>query len=260
MRNIVHTLAFNLYSETEKAVIDLYHRNDHSDFEHVLVDLGFPLEDGDKIPDNIDLSKDRNSSRLQELADQVGSRYLKIENIGVSQNWDMVARLMKVDQGDALICCDPDEIVHTDGWVNALSIALRSTERKYGWVSLTMPEHFPVLTDEKLTKFRVGDIRVWEVKGRLNWAQGAMSGSMIREIGTIPSYSGFPVYGHLETAVMDKMTPLGYTWSILPDFTVSHTDDVPLYRQWKDQIIFGVKKTGQIGFERWLEMKRRGEL
>lgn len=258
MRNIVHTLCFNLVSQVELAVADLYRRNNNSDFIHVLVDVGYPLLDGDKLPNDIAQAKAHNSMMLQETAKRYGSMYLKIENQGVSQNWTQVAHALKIDDGDALICCDPDERVRTDGWVKALGDVIRA-QPLYGWVSLIMPEHFKAIAD-KFTEKMIAGQKVWEISGNLNWAQGAMSGKLIKQMGSIPFLPEYPTYGHLESATLAKMKPLGYTWAMLPEYEVSHTDEVPLYRAWKDQIIFRMKEHGQLSFESWLQMKKDGTL
>mgnify|MGYP001568893692 CR=1 FL=1 len=49
----IYTLSFNLVTEVEKATERLYKQNKHN-FEHYIVDLGFPLVKGDEIPDNIE--------------------------------------------------------------------------------------------------------------------------------------------------------------------------------------------------------------
>ena len=73
MRNIVHTLAYNLVSETEKALENLYRLNDRKDFEHYLVDLDYPTELTDVIPDDIGEAKKRNTEKLKALAAKYGS-------------------------------------------------------------------------------------------------------------------------------------------------------------------------------------------
>lgn len=259
-RNIVHTLCWNLFSEVEKTVEDLYHRNDKKDFIHVLVDLGFPLEKGDEIPDNIEEAKLRNSEKLKTLAQKYGSIYFQTENIGVSQNWTQVARFMKVTEHDILICADPDERVKTDGWVKAIANVMRYN-KKYAWLSLKMPEYDSVLNPSNITEYRYWDIRVWEIKGNLNWAQGAMAGSLICKMGNaIPFPSRYPIYGGIESAVREEMRKHCMTWGVMPDFIVEHTNEVPLLREWKDQIIFRIADHGQMKFEKFLQMKKQAVL
>lgn len=259
-RNIVHTLCWNVYSEVEMAVDDLYARNDAKDFIHVLVDLGFPLEEGNVIPEDVEEAKERNTDKLKALAEKYGSIYLKADNIGVSQNWTTVSKFMNVNENDVLICCDPDERVKNDGWVLALAGAIRS-DVKYGWMSLIMEAHLPVLNKKNVTEFTNSGYRVWEIDGLVNWAQGALSGKLIvRMGGEIPFMPSHPVYGHLEAAVMRKMTDYNYKWGMLPDYFVEHTDDVPLLRAWKDQIIFNIKGHGQLSLEAFLQLKKTGQL
>jgi len=261
-RNIVHTLAYNLPSQVELAVTDLFEKNDKKDFTHIIVDLGYPLQLGDQIPEDIERAKRENSVFLMDLCEKNRSIYFKAENIGVSQNWTQVAHELKVGAGDTMICCDPDERVHSMGWVKALGDVMRASDDRYGWISLAMPEHLNILQPfpDKYREKIFADHRVWEIQGSLNWAQGAMSGKLIEQLGEIPFLKEYPKYGHIETATMQRMKPLGYSWSMLPDFTVSHTDEVPLYRAWKDQIIFRIKEHGQLDFEQWLQMRKEGRI
>lgn len=258
-RTIVHTLCFNLVSEVEKAVIDLYAKNDKEGFHHIIVDLGYPLEEGDKIPEDIDVAKERNSMKLRDLAQSVGSEYLQLPNVGVSQNWTAVARHVDLKEGDVMVCADPDERVETNGWVKALADVIRE-QPSYGWVSLVMPEHMKILNGGNTREFNYGGHRVWELIGNMNWAQGALSGRLFEKLGEVPFLVNFPVYGHIEAALLEKMPKFGFRWCMLPDYIVRHTDDVPLYRAWKDQIIFRINEHGQLSFEKWLEMKRKGEI
>lgn len=255
MRTIVHTLCYNLPSAVERTLASLHSLNKDFDFIHVIADCGFPLQDDELIPEDIAAAKYKNSIRLKEMAAYYGSEYVRIENIGVSQNWDQVAKHMNVGKGDVLICADPDEVVHTKDWIKALSTVMQASP-KMGWLSLAMPAHLNILTTKNTKRTQVEEINVWEVLGQLNWAQGAMSGSLIAEMGSIPFMDKFHRYGHLESAVMGKMKPLGYTWSMLPDYIVTHTDDVALYREWKDQVIFRIKQHGQLSFDEFLTMRK----
>ncbi len=90
----VYTLGFNLVSEVQKATERLYAQNEHN-FKHLIVDLGFPLTEGDVIPENIEEAKNDNSNALKFLANRFGSQYVKFENIGVSQNTTQVINYLK---------------------------------------------------------------------------------------------------------------------------------------------------------------------
>lgn len=257
-RNIVHTLCWNVFSEVEKAVEDLYRRNDKNDFMHVLVDLGFPLEFGDIIPDDMEKQKSLNTQKLKSLAEKYGSIYFKAQNIGVSQNWSQVAKFMQITQDDILICADPDERVQSDGWIKAMCDVMRYN-KKYAWISLTMPEHFPILNESNIREYKYWDTRVWEIIGNLNWAQGGMSGSLICKMGgVIPHPQRYGIYGGLESATMIEIKKNAMTWGMLPDYVVKHTDEIPLLREWKDQIIHRIKEHGQMSFEKFLQMKKNG--
>src|SRR4030042_1523045 len=98
--NYVFTLCFNLVSEVEKTVRPLYENN--RDFIHVIVDCGFPIEE-DVIPDNFEIVKKRNTERLRDLCPKYGSTYLKIQNEGVSQNWNAVKKWLRLQDQDCLI-------------------------------------------------------------------------------------------------------------------------------------------------------------
>lgn len=255
-RNIVHTLCWNIFQQVELAVDDLYRRNNKHDFIHVLVDLGFPLEYGDVIPEDLEAQKLINTEKLKTLAEKYGSIYFKAENIGVSQNWTQVTKFMNITEHDILLCADPDERVQSDGWVKAICDVMRYNKR-YGWLSLTMPEHLDILNKDNVREYKYWDTRVWEIIGNLNWAQGGMSGALIKKMnGKIPHPERYSIYGGIESATMVHIKSNAMTWGMLPDYTVIHTNEVPLLRAWKDLIIHDIKRFGQITFEKFLQMKK----
>jgi hypothetical protein len=254
--NYVHTLCWNLPSIVDKAIKSLYDLNNKKDFKHIIVDLGFPLIE-DKIPEDIEKNKAEGSEILKEMANRYGSKYLKIKNVGVSQNWDAVRKYLKVKDGDILCCQDPDEIAQTPNWIKAVGDVMR-TSGKYGWISLTMPEHLPILNPINTREYIINRIRVWEVIGSLNWAQGGFYGKFLNDYGKVEYMNEMPIYGGIEQASLYAMKQTGYTWAMLPDYIVNHEDyekgspgHSKLLRQWKNHIIFETKT--QITFEQWLK-------
>lgn len=254
--NYVHTLAYNLVSETEKSVKLLYEQNEN--FVHVIVDLGFPLTE-DKIPENIQRAKLINSELLRDMANRYGSRYFKTENIGVSQNWTAVYKHLKLSDYDTLICCDPDERPKNNGWVKAVGDVLKYNSR-YAWVSLMMPEHVEELSNVRIDERFPSGHRVFEIEGGLNWAQGGFSGRFLNRCGGVPFIKSHPVYGHIETASIAKMKETEQTWCFLPDYIVEHTDyelghegTSKILRDWKNYIVFSGKK--QITLDQYICQK-----
>jgi len=258
--NYVHSLCWNLPWEVKEATKSLYELNDKKDFVHIIVDLGFPLIK-DVVPKDIEETKKQQSQLLQGIAKQFGSVYLQLPNVGVSQNWTAVYEWLVAYHGftekDNLICADPDERPRPRNWVQAIGDVLRS-EEKYGWVSLSLPEHFPILNKSNTIEKKISGHRVWEIIGNLNWAQGGFSGKFLSEEGGIPYLEEMPIYGGIEHASLIVMKELGYKWCMLPDYIVDHTDYEKgtegasrLLREWKNDIIFNLKQ--QITFEEWLK-------
>ena len=262
-KNYCHTLAYNLTTEVEKATELLWDLNE--DYEHFIVDLGFPLN-VDEIPNNIELAKQVNSIELKRIANEYGSKYLKLNNIGVSQNWSMVYSYIKPDDSDILCCADPDEHPKNENWIRAIGNVIRANP-EYAWVSLTMPEHFPILNKTNTIEKIVGGERVWEIIGNINWAQGGFSCKFLNEVGGIPFLDSHPIYGHIETASLYMMNELGYKWCMLPDYVVEHTDyekgsegSSRILREWKNFIIYNIDRYGQITLEDYLNKRKTGEI
>jgi hypothetical protein len=265
-KNYVHTLAFNLTSEVEKATELLYSLNDHNDFRHVIVDLGFPLNVGDEIPKNIKLAKQVNTIELKRIANEWGSLYLKLDNVGVSQNWSMVFDYFNMDDSDILCCADPDEHPITENWVRAIGNVIRA-DPEYAWVSLTMPEHQPIFNPSNTIEKIVGGERIFEIIGNLNWAQGGFSGQFLKDVGGIPNLDMYPIYGGIESASIYMMEQLEYKWCMLPEYIVDHTDyekgskgSSKLLREWKNFIIYQVERFGQLTLEEYLQKRITGEI
>lgn len=258
--NYVHTLCWNLPWEVKEATKSLYELNDRKDFIHIIVDLGFPLV-ADMVPDDIEETKQFQSQLLKGVAKSFGSVYLELENIGVSQNWTSVYDYLVREHGftddDNLICADPDERPEREGWVKAIGDVLQG-DHKIGWACMIMPEQRKILNRTNTEETVINDISVWKVLGSVNWAQGGFSGRFLSEEGGVPYIEEMPIYGGIEQASILVMDELGYEWRILPDYVVEHTDydkgtanASRLLRQWKNDIIFNLKK--QITFEEWLK-------
>lgn len=234
--NYTFTLAFNLFSEVEKTVESLYSLNDKKDFSHLLVDVGFPVDDN-TIPKDFEEIRQWNTFRLKTLAARLGSEYLQIPNIGVSQNWQQVANYLNVGEGDVLLCSDCDERPQSKDWVKAIGDVMNA-EPKLGWVSLMLPEHFKgarKIANERM----IAGQTVWEIKGHLNWAQGGMSGKLIKEMGGIPYPKDWEIYGGLEGETIKRMDELGYTWAMLPEHLCVHDlQQGTLLRAWKNYLCF----------------------
>lgn len=258
MRNIAFSLAFNLVSEAEKTMKRIYTQNDKEYFTHTLIDLGFPLLEGDKIPDDIESAKRLNTDALKELADRCGSEYLQLPNVGVQPNHTAFYKHIKVADTDVLVSADLDEVTLTDNWIRSMCRVCRNSN--IALASLMQIDVEPQMKPEWYDEVFVEGERVWIMKGLLNWAQIAFKGEFLNKIDcALPFPEEAKVYGFIE-GLAKQFFPLGYNWCILPDSKVEHTDLVPLYREWKDYIVLQNAHLPQIHFEQWLEFKRDGTL
>lgn len=250
----VHTLAFNLPSEVEDATQSLYELN--TGFKHLIADLGFPLEYGGDLPEDIDKVKKVNSKKLQDIASKYGSEYVNLPNIGVSQNWNQVKEYFGITDKDILICADPDERPFNKGWVNAIYTVLSNFN--LAACALVMPDQKKWLENNhgKTVKVEIGGKNVFLINGTLSMAQVGFSGKFLNMIGGVPVPESYSIYGHIESALNNKMKERGYGWGILQDYEVIHTECSTLYREWKTDILSGnFIAEKQIGFESWLELK-----
>lgn len=252
----VHTLSFNLTSETEEATRLLYELNPDKNFRHVIVDLGFPLEYGADIPEDIAEAKKRNSNKLKDICAHYGSEYFKALNVGVSQNWNQVMNHVGITKNDVLICCDPDERPKTKGWVQAIADVL--TNKKMAACALVMPDQKEWLVKHptSATLMTIKGHDVFAINGTLSMAQVGFSGKFLIENGGVPVPEGHAIYGYIESAFSKALRNTGMGWCILSDYYVEHTECSTLYRAWKTDITSG-KYTGnaQVDFEDWLRLQ-----
>lgn len=255
----IMSLCFNLPSEMEQRTKELYERNKGIKFKHYIIDLGFPLEYGSDIPDNVEQAKKNNTEYLLSICKEYGSEYLKFENIGVSQNYTQFMKAVQLKDEDILICADPDEIVHTDGWVIALAKVIRSSNN-IAWCGLSMADQVPYMdTMDTVKKLTVKDIRVNEINGIISCAQWGISGAFLNKCGGMPVPNGWSVYGFAEGAMYEKMMEFGWWWGMLPDYIVEHSETSTIYREYKDAVTSGnYTAEKQINFETWLELKQKG--
>jgi hypothetical protein len=261
-KNYVFTLCWNLVGEVEKATKLLYDLNNPRDFTHIIVDLGFPLEQGNVIPEDISLAKKMNTIKLKHLAEDYGSQYLQLPNIGVSQNWTNVYKALNMDNTDILTGADPDEHPMNKNWVRAMGKVLRSNE-KIALASLIMDAQLPVLKQLQYKKKIIDGETVYWVLGLINWALIGISGEFLNLIKEIPYPTIAPRYGWIESELYPLIVNNDYKWVFLPDYLVHHTDfelgdpgTSSLLREWKNQIVFKVKETGQPDFCEWLKAKK----
>lgn len=251
-RIVVHTLAYNLTTEVREATRLLYKQNANADFEHVIVDLGFPLVEGDKIPENIDKAKLMNAQENINTAIDYNSQFMSVRNEGVSQNWNMAFKQMKIANDDVLICADPDERPKNDGWLKAVKDVIVHGPN-VAWCSLMMQEHLTYFQNSK--RINIAGHNVYILSGSLNWAQGGFSGKFLNEIGGVPVPVGAPIYGWIESACSEKMKKGKYVVAVLADYFVEHTECSTLYREWKTDVTSNVK-LGQVDFEIWLRRRQ----
>lgn len=254
----IMTLGFNLPSEIEIAINLLYEKNKSTSFDHTIIDLGFPLKYGADIPDDIEATKEENSLELMSIAKKYGSAYVKIKNIGVSQNWSFASKLLCVGKDDVIIGCEPDETPLTDDWVSAMSDVL--SEKNVAMCSLLMKDQEVWLKDrpdvykEKI----IAGHRCIEVNGAIAMALIGFSGAFLEKASEVPVPSGSSIYGSIEAASCSKISALGYSWCFLADYYVKHNENVPLYRKYKTDITSGnYSGVKQIHFEQWLQLKKK---
>jgi hypothetical protein len=262
--NYVHTLAYNLPSQVEGATKLLYQQNDN--FKHYIVDLGYPIVKAGVVPDNIQKSKKINSEKLKEIAAKYGSKYVKMPNKGVTRNWDAFVKYINPYDEDIIIGADPDERPLNDGWVNAMS---KVTREGYGLVTLMMPDHLDWKRQagrmNKQSVIVVNGIKILKNFENINWGLIGISGKFFNEYGGMPLAPG--IYGWMERTVNAELKRLNHDYAILTDYLVKHTDyeygdkgTDDLLREWKNLIIFQIKKYGQITFDEFLMRRKRGEL
>jgi hypothetical protein len=261
-RVVVHTLAWNVTSEVERATRSLYELNDRNTFEHIICDLNFPLIKPDEIPMDVPKAIKANSKELQAIAKQYGSKYVQMKNVGISQNWSTIFLEEGLGDGDVIIGCDPDEVIHPTArnWVGSIADVLRSDE-KYGVASLVMQEQIPTLNETNSIERNIEGHDIIEVHGGAMWGIIGCSGSLLKKIGGVPYPTQHEIYGGLESALIAKMDEFGYKWCFMKDklFTHPEWDFTHLLRCWKHHALDS-KNGKQIHFEHYLRLKQLGKV
>lgn len=253
--NYCFTLCHNLFDVIEASTKFLYERNPSNNFKHIIADVGFVLEEDNVIPDDFESARNRNTEKLKSLAKKYGSEYIRIENIGVSQNWNQIIDYVKMDDSDILIGCDPDEVVKTDNWVEAFGKILRTNEHKVAMCCLIMEHHKGEIEDawNKRDAVIEGD-NCYLMDGILPMAIIGFSGKFINESRHIRIPDVALRYGHIESVLTEDFTRFGYEWVVTPDYIVEHTMPCNLLHYWKSDVFtYG---NNQCSFEDWLHSKK----
>lgn len=251
------TLAYSLCDDIDNVVRKLYEQN-KCEFSHLIIDLGFPLEYGADIPEDIGVAKQANSIRLQKIADKYGSEYVRMENLGVSQNWTQAMNYLHVTDEDILVGVEPDEVPQQDGWLQAMADVLKGdivlcslvAEGQYEWLQATKGVWAHRIINEHNCAV---------VHGPTSMGLIGYTGKFLREIQGVPVPKEMGIYGSLEWASYGMVEKLGYKWCFLMDYGITHTENAPLYRAWKSDVVHGdYAGAKQIHFDKWLEIKRNG--
>lgn len=250
----VVSLAYNLISETQKACERLYAQNEYN-FIHLICDLGFPLREGNVIPDSIKEAQQDNSNALKFLAARFNAKYVKFNNMGCSQNWNQVINYLQPKDEDVLVSCESDEIQNEDGWVNAQANVITGG---LAYCAPRLTEHKEVLENNPHVKLEtIGGEEVYVISGNLNYGNVSISMKFIDKMGGIATPSNMTIYGGLEAVLANQAKILGERWGLLKNYTTTHTDyekgtvgASKLLREWKNYSVFSEKP--QITFEQWL--------
>lgn len=257
------TLGYNLVSEITRTTKLLYEQNNRKDFHHIIVDLGFPIVEQGKIPEDLGVAKLQNTIALTQLAQMYGSEYLALPNIGVSQNWTAVCNHINPQDDDIIIGADPDEIPQQEGWLKAMADVI-THGGNIELASLINTDQIPVLEKWHLIEGTVQGHRIYLFpQGRLcAWALIGISGKLFKNLGReIPVPSNASRYGWIEHATNPRLTALGYNFCILRDYASVHTiwEKDSLYQDWKNHIVNNTSN-GQISFDEFITMKKEGKL
>ena len=259
------TLGYNLVSEITKTTKLLYEQNDRKDFHHIIVDLGFPMVEAGKIPDDFGVAKFNNTLALMQLAQMYGSEYLSLPNIGVSQNWTAVCRHINPKDDDILIGTDPDEHPQDKGWMKAMAEVIIHGGN-IALATLMNVNMIPILAKQNLQHGSVHGHRILCIPegGICAWVLIGISGKFFRDLGSeIPVPSQGSKYGWIEQALSPKLNQFDYNWCLMRDYTEVHTvwqgKEPSFLQEWKQYIVDHASE-GQIHFEDFLTMKKEGKL
>lgn len=253
-RNLTFSLCYNLVSEVADSLERLYKQN--SNLEHLIVDCGFPLI-SDEIPDDIEKAKEFNTERLIAMSNNYGCDYVRIENRGISQNYNQIIEYLEPHETDILVCADADEKPVESGWVKAICDVLRAGDNS-GYCASLLMDAKPIL-DKNIPVKQVGEHFVYDMNyASINYGLVGIKASFLKKIGEVPVPPTMQVYGGLEAMLLQKLQQHKMSWYVLRDFTQVHTNDCKLYREWKNDCIFTQTGNGQpqIDFEQWLKNKK----
>lgn len=274
-----HTLAYNVSNFSIRTIRDFYNQN-KEEFEkgriiYIIADLGYPLElVFDRMLDQSGfytdlaqplpkhsvvtgaLAKDFVSDNLKmavveifkDSAFRKNVHYLKLDNLGVQQNWTKMIEIMNslrpIEDEDIVVCVDPDEHVRHAGWARAAELV--AATGNYGWISLMMTEYGSLLAQEEKYPSKkmfiqevdeVGvksEVHYRDMRATFNWALGGFSGKILRLMDwTIPPHSEGHLYGWIEQTCVPHFHKHGMTWAILENHEVGHMGSHPIYSKWK---------------------------
>ena len=209
-------------------------------FQHVFVQHHYPFD------------KKRTREETKKVCEGVGGLYLDPgKNLGLHDGFNWAMAQLPIEDHHYVIMYDGDNFPVNPGWDDALVRTLFYDE-KLTWTTLWNPEikntHGRLRWERRTI---VDHIRVWTPSAPYVKTVSAWKAGRLKEIGGFSEPTGY--WGHLESAMHNKIRPRGWLDAFLPDYyessAPSHRID-PEYHAWKvaHAHTFKVK----VDLEQWL--------
>lgn len=227
-RTIVHTLCFNTPEMVEGALQCHY----HGEYERYLIDCGFPGVD---------------SEVWKNLAWKYRCIYLKIDNGGVSENWNTVARILNVSDHDVLIGLDPDERPKQTGWIEAIASVMKA-DPTIGYITTNKIGYEPEGNINDYVDLNIAGVAVREYNSLVAWILGGFSGRCLNAIRGLAQENKY--YGYLEHETLRRMKNHGFRWLMLRDYYAEHLASGEKLMEWKN---LNRDRNMQMSFEEWAD-------
>lgn len=220
MRTVVMTLAYHKPEAVEQTMKFHYPGN----YERVLVDVSYPLED-----------PKRNAVALAIIARDNNCLLLRpSKNRGVADNYNWVWNELELCEDDCIIGLDPDCRPTKPGWAEAIAEVF-SADPSIGSLHLNRPKEQTTANEWDIPHYDevIAGYTVRFYNGMLAWSMMAYSGRFMIQSGGLQQENKH--YGYIEHWCDAKMKELGMRWGRLMQFSEVHDFDVnhPKVREWK---------------------------
>lgn len=207
------TLCFTRPEIVRTSLEQFYKTATLKDVKHILLNQHYPLPSHQKVREELEqIAKDFNCVLMDAG-----------KNLGLHHGFNHVTSNLSLNPDDIIIGYDHDSYPTTNGWDEALVTTMNS-KSTIGWVSLHVDKTFSEVVGAPLEPGLAGNIRYFRFYKPVTNSICALRWKFLNDVGGLQEPTNF--YGHLESAMWQKLQQQKMYWVFLWDYHEGHNPNL----------------------------------